>query len=359
MLIEQAEARGEAPEDPLLLFQVLYAVFAVNQIANTGDVIRKIAVQFLALAEKQSTTAPLMVGHRILGLSLLQTGHIAESRGHLDQSIALYEPAEHRPLASRFAMDSRAANLFHRSYCLWVLGYPDAAFRDADDAIAYARELGHAGSLMGAIKHSAATYILSGNYPRAAANAQELVGLAEEKGALFWKAKGRGNQGVLLALSGRASEAIDILISAITASRSTGATFWTPFRLPYLARAHAELGQFDEAWRRISEAITVMETSNERWNEADIHRIAGDIALLGPGQDAARAEAYFECAIAIEQQAKSWELRATTRLARLWQGQGRRREAHHRLEPIYGWFTEGFDMLDLKEAEALLDELHA
>ena len=360
LLFEQAEALGEPPEDPLLLFQVLFGFFAVNQVASTGDDMCDLAMQFLALAEKQSASGPLMVGHRIVGNALLQTGHIAEGRGHLDQAIALYEPAEHRHLATRFGIDQRVSALFHRSYCLWVLGYPEAALRDAHDSIGFARELGHAGALMGALKHAIA-YTLTGDYPVAAARAQELVSLAEEKGAVFWKAEGMGNQGILLALAGRASEAIDTLSTAITASRSTGARFWTPFRLPYLARAHAELGQFGEAWRRIGEAMAVLEATKESWNEADIHRTAGEIALMGPRADAAKAEDYFERAIAVAraQQAKSWELRATTSLARLWKGLGRHREAHDRLAPIYGWFTEGFDTLDLKEAKALLDEMHA
>jgi len=107
--------------------------------------------------------------------------------------------------------------------------------------------------------------------------------------------------------------------------------------------------------------MTAVETTKEKWCEADIHRTAGEIALMLPEPDAAKAEAHFERAIAIarEQQAKSWELRAATSLARLWQSQGRRSEAHDRLAPIYGWFTEGFDTLDLKEAKALLDEIQA
>ena len=169
------------------------------------------------------------------------------------------------------------------------------------------------------------------------------------------------NQGSVLALTGRASDAIEMLISGIAALRTTGATIWMPFHLPHLARAHAELGQFEEAWRCIGEAMTAVETTKEKWCEADIHRTAGEIALMSPEPDAAKAEAHFERAIAIarEQQAKSWELRAATSLARLWRDQGRRSEAHDRLAPIYGWFTEGFDTLDLKEAKALLDELHA
>jgi predicted ATPase len=123
----------------------------------------------------------------------------------------------------------------------------------------------------------------------------------------------------------------------------------------------AALGQFEEAWRCIGEAMTAAETTREKWCEADIHRTAGEIALMSPEPDAAKAEAHFERAIAIarKQKAKSWELRAATSLARLWQGQGRLSEAHDRLAPIYGWFTQGFDTRDLKDAKTLVDDLCA
>jgi predicted ATPase len=134
-----------------------------------------------------------------------------------------------------------------------------------------------------------------------------------------------------------------------------------PLYLPHLARVHAELGQFEEAWRCVGEAMTAVETTKEKWREAEIHRTAGELTLMSPEPDAAKAEAHFERAIAIarEQKAKSWELRAATSMARLWRDQGKRQQARELLAPIYGWFSEGFDTLDLKQAKALLDELHA
>ena len=162
-------------------------------------------------------------------------------------------------------------------------------------------------------------------------------------------------------LAGSASDAIEMLISAITAYRTIGQTILMPFHLPHLARAHAGLGQFEEAWRCLGEAMTAVETTKERWCEADIHRVAGEIALLSPGPDAAKAEGYFECALAVAraQQAKSWELRAAMSMARLWRDQGKVHQARELLAPVYGWFTEGFDTRDLKEAKVLLDELAA
>jgi len=136
---------------------------------------------------------------------------------------------------------------------------------------------------------------------------------------------------------------------------------WIPFYLSLVSEAYAAIGQFDDAWRCIGEATTAIQTTKENWCEAEVHRVAGEIALMSPDLDAAKAEAHFEHALAIarEQQAKSWELRAAMSMARLWRDQGKRQQAHDLLAPVYGWFTEGFDTLDLKEAEALLEQLTA
>jgi predicted ATPase len=358
LLIEQAEGLGEPPEDPLRLFSLLYAFWVASFVAFNGDVC-DLAAQFLALAAKQRATVPLMVGHLLIGTSLLFTGDITEGRSHLDQAIALYDPAEHRPLAPRFGQDVGVASLSNRAIGLWSLGYPEAALRDADDALKNAREMGEAPTLMLALAAAGVPYSLCGKRAAAAAHAQELIALIEEKGSLMWKAHGMMNQGCVLALAGRASETTEMLISGITAYRTTGAKVLLPFYLPHLAPAHAALGQFEEAWRRIGEAMTAAETTKETWCEADIHRRAGELTLMSPEPDAAKAQAHFERAIAVarEQKAKSWELRAAMSMARLWRERGKRQQARDLLAPVYGWFTEGFDTLDLKQAKALLDEL--
>ena len=141
--------------------------------------------------------------------------------------------------------------------------------------------------------------------------------------------------------------------------RATGTTINSPRAETHLACAHAQLGQFEEAWHCISEAMTIVETTNEKWCEAEVHRTAGEITLLSPEPDSAKAEAHFERALSIarEQKAKSWELRAAMSMARLWRDQGKRRQAHDLLAAVYGWFTEGFDTLDLKQARTLLEDL--
>jgi predicted ATPase len=246
-----------------------------------------------------------------------------------------------------------------RELALWVLGYPEKAGADTDQALNDAREVGQAGTLMFALDHASLTHILCGNYATANALLDELLDLADEKGAFYWKAVGLIDQGCVLALTGKAADAVQMLTSGITAFRSTGATVWLPLYLSCLARSYAELGQFDDACRCVGEAITAVETTKESWYEAEVNRVAGEIALKSPEPDAAKAEAYFERALAVarQQQGKSWQLRAALSMARLWRDQGKRSEARDLLAPIYDWFTEGFDTLDLKQAKNLLDEL--
>ena len=359
LLIENAEALGEPPEDPLLLFSVLWGFWVANLVAFNGDVMRELASELLTLAEKQGASVPLMIAHRSTGLSLLHTGDIAQCRPHFDRAIALYDPVEHRPLAPRFGGDIGATSLSWRSVALWILGYPVSAQADAEDALSNARETGHAVTLMYALTHVSMTHFCCGNYTRASAEADELVTLAGEKGSTMWKAYGASRQGFLAAMTDKAADAVQIITSAIDTARSVGSTLWTPLNLSHLARAHAALGKFDDAWRCIGEAMTTMATTKETWWEAEVDRVAGEMSLMSPKPDAAKAEAYFERALAVarQQQAKSWELRAAMSLARLWRSQGKVQQARELLAPVYGWFTEGVDTRDLKEAKALLNEL--
>ena len=359
LLIEQAEALGEAPQDPLLLFSALYGLWVARLVAFEGHAVRDLAAQFLALAEKQEAIGPLMIGHRIMGGALLHTGDIAQSRAHYDQALALYDPAEHRPLATRFGQDGRVAILSIRSMALWYLGYPDAALADADHALKDARR----DRPSRYVDARAAQHIVYSSPLRklrdSSAQTGEVIALADEKGALYWKTLGMLNQACVLALTGKASNAVYTLTSELAAYRSTGGKEFEPFWLLYLTRAYAELRQFDDAGRCIGEAIMAVEATNERLWEAEVNRVAGEIAIKSPQHDAAKAKGYFERALTVarQQQAKSWELRAAMSMARLWRDQGKREEARDLLAPVYGWFTEGFDTLDLKEAKVLLDEL--
>jgi predicted ATPase len=240
-----------------------------------------------------------------------------------------------------------------------VLGFRHAALADTERALKEAREIGQAATLMYALLAASMTYVVCGNYGEANAITDELIALTDQIGSLFWGSWAMMQRGCLLALTDKASDAVQTIRSGITAFRSTGSTTDLSVYLSYLAEAHADLRQFDNATRCIGEAMNVVETTKERWYEAEVNRIAGEIALLSLEPDVGKAEMYFERALAIarEQQAKSWELRAATSMARLWLDQGKGPQARGLLASVYGWFTEGFDTLDLKEAKALLDEL--
>ena len=244
---------------------------------------------------------------------------------------------------------------------MWQLGYPAASRNDAERAVKNAREIGQATTLMYALFHAVVDHVRSGNYVAAYTQVDELIALADERGALFWKAFGTAVRGWIFTETGKASDAVRAITSGITSLRSTGAILYEPWHLLYLAMAYAELGQPDDARRCIDDAIDRVERSNEKWCEAEVHRIAGEIALKSPAPDTEKAQKYFERALTVarQQQAKSWELRAATSMARLWRDQGKRDQALDLLAPVYGWFTEGFDTLDLKEAKTLLEELHA
>jgi class 3 adenylate cyclase/predicted ATPase len=359
-LIEQAERLGEPPDDSSLLLSALFGQWIVNFISFNGDVARELAARFLALGEKEGTAVPLMIGHRTMGSTLAFMGDLVEARAHYNEALALYRAAEHRRLMTRFGQDLRVTCLAFRSMLSWLLGYPEAALKDADCALIEARQIEHAATLMFTLNFPILINTYCGNYDAANERLKELVILAEEKGAPFRKAEGVLRRGYVLTLTGKATKAVEMITSGIDLWRSAGSTIFTPEHEFMLAIAHADSGQFDNAWRCIDKAMAAMHATKERWCEAEAHRVAGEIALKSPRRDVAKAQAYFEHSLTVAraQQAKSWELRAAMSLARLLSDQGKRQMARDLLAPIYDWFTEGFDTSDLRKAKALLGELH-
>ena len=359
LLIEQAEALGEPPEDPLLVFSVLFGVFVSSVGAFDGDVLRDVTAHILELAERQTASFPRLIGHNFVAYSSMLSGELADGRAHYDQAIALYDPASHRQLATRFGEDQNVPSFAHRAWAAWLLGYPEAALCDADEALKSARATGQAATLMWALHFTAHPLILCGHYSRASAHLQELGALAEKKAAPFWTINRTLSQGFLFAVTGEPSNAVEMITSGIAARRAMNYTHSLPWWLSQLAVAHVDLDQLDDAQRCIGEALDAIEKTKERWCEAEAYRLAGGIALKAAQPDVGKAQDYFERALSVarQQQAKSWELRAAMSLARLWRDQGKVQQARELLVPVYGWFAEGFDTRDLKEAKALLDEL--
>jgi predicted ATPase len=344
----------------LQYFSALFGIWTGYVTAfDDGDVVRQLADEFLGLAEKHAGNVPRVIGHRMVAFTSLVLGEFPDALPHYDQALALYDPAEHRAVATQFSLDARVATLVFRALVRWILGYPDAAIADAGRAPNDAREIGLAGNLMYGLTAASLTYTFCGEFAVADALLDEQLALAIEKGGQSWRAFGTMHRGVLLSANGNFPEAVNMLTSGIAAFRATGARLYLPFYISHLARAYSEVSNWNEAWSCIEEAIEAANVTKERWCETEINRIAGEIALRSPERDEAKAEDFFERALTVarHQQARSWELRAAMSLARLRRDQGRPGEAYELLAPVYKWFTEGFDTRDLKEAKALHDKL--
>ncbi|WP_456837379.1 tetratricopeptide repeat protein [Bradyrhizobium sp. USDA 4486] len=357
-LIDEAERLGERLEDDSLLLSALFGQWIVNFIRFDGDAAKEIAARFLAHVSK-AESLPLVVGHRTMGSTLALIGDLIQARWHYDQALALYRPTEHRRFMTRFGQDLRVPCLGFRSMALWLLGYPDAALNDADCALTEARQIGHGATLMFTLNFPIIVNTYCGNYARANGLVDELVELADQKGAAFRQAEGVLRRGYIATLAGSSNEAVRMVSSGISLWRSAGSTIFAPEQETMLAFAYARSGQFDAAWRCVRDAIAVMERTNERWCEAEVYRVAGEITLLSPEQDVSKAEAYMKRALEISrsQQARSWQLRAATSMARLLCRQHEPKAAYEVLAPAYDWFKEGFGTRDLQDAKSLLSNL--
>jgi predicted ATPase len=231
-------------------------------------------------------------------------------------------------------------------------------------ALNLAQEVTHLFSLAHALSFTAAVHLLRGERQALQERAEEVTALSTEQEFAFFLAFGTILQGWVLAEQGQREEGVALMRQGLDAWSATGAEILRSHFLVLLAEAYGKAGQADEGLAVLTEALTVVDKTGERYYEAELYRLKGELTLKAEGhrpesEVTKEAEACFLKAtdIARKQQAKSWELRATTSLARLWQQQGKQKEAHGLLSKVYGWFTEGFDTKDLQEAKASLDEL--
>ncbi len=360
-MFEQGEALGERleGEDALLRFSVLYGQWTGNFSGGNLPKATEIAKRFLALAEQQTRSAPLLVAHRIVGGTLSISGELQAARSHLDQAVALYAPAEHRSLATRFGQDIGVAALAYRAMVLCRLGYPEGAVRDCDEALRSARDLGQAGTLAYALGIGALTEILCSRFLVCESRVEELFALSEKYRLPLWKGLSGFLRGCIFAATDRADQATQLIRSSLSELAANQMRLFAPGGYAWLARAYATCGGVAEARKALSDAIDAVSKTNERCDEAEIYRFAGELAVSLPHADPELAESHFQRSLEIarRQHAKLFELRAATSLARLWRDQGRMDDAIILLAPILGWFTEGFDMPDLLEAKALLEDL--
>jgi TOMM system kinase/cyclase fusion protein len=350
---ELCHQMGETPQ----LFPVLMGLCMFHRQRGAFQTACQVGKQCLALAQHVDEPA-LLEAHCALGVPLFYLGELALSRFHLEQGSALYDLQQCRSHAFRYGLDP-GVNCLLVAWPLWLLGYPDQALARSREALTLAQELSHPYSLAYALQSAMRLHRFRREVQAAREQAEALVTLSNQQGFAQWLAGGAMMCGWALTVQGQEGEGMAQMHHGLTAWRAMGIEAGLPYWLAMLAEAYGSIGQVEAGRRVLAEALALIDTTEERWWEAELHRLKGELLLALPMDNAAEAEAWLQHAldVARRQEAKSLELRAAMSLARLWQQQGKQAEAHALLAPIYGWFTEGFDTADLQEAKALLETL--
>jgi class 3 adenylate cyclase/predicted ATPase len=314
--------------------------------------------QLMDLARCAPSSALLVEGHRALGTTSLFLGELTAARRDLEHGIALYDPQQHRALALRYGADSGIVCQLYAGWVLWLLGYPEQARRTIADALTQARALGHVFTLAFALNHTALVCMFRREAQQAQERAEASIAFATEQRIAQWLAQGTVLRGWALSAQGQTVEGRQQICQGMAAWRATGAELTRPWYLAQLAEAYGQAGQGQAGLAVLHEALPLVHTTEERWWEAELHRLQGELLLACSAEPAAEAAACYQHALAIarRQQARSLELRAAMSLSRLWQRQGQRAAAYQVLADVYQWFTEGFETADLKAARALLKE---
>jgi predicted ATPase len=311
----------------------------------------------LRLSYLRSDSSGLVLGHVSSGRTLMFAGRFAPSRSHLEEVFTLYDPISHRSLVHKCGIHPHINSQAMLGSVLFCLGYPDQALAQSNAAIADARRLAHLPSLTTSLTNGTRLLSLVGEHAVLRERVEQLVAVATEQGLPDWRAQGTIFRGWFKVKNGDVAEGISLLQSGSAAYRATGAEMFMPHYNALRARACEIAGQGEEALALLDDALHNVERTGERWFEAELNRHKGQL-LLRQGYTEAAEELYRKAlSIAMEQDAKLWELRAAVSLARLRRDQGRRGEGRDLLAPVYNWFTEGFGTPDLKDARALLDEL--
>jgi predicted ATPase len=349
----------ELLDNPHQLLPVLRGLWSYYLVRAELRTAHELGKQLLSLAQQVREPSMLCAAHRALGATLFFLGTGASACTHLAQGIALYDPQQHRASTFLYGEDAGVVCRSHAALALWCLGYPDQGLARNDEAVTLAQQCAHPYSLGYALSIAASFHPLRREVRATQEHANAAITLATKQEFPYWLALGSIQRGWALAHQGQTREGIEQLTQGLRAFRTMGVELARPQYLALLAEAHEIQGEPEEGLTVLTEALALTDTTGERWYEAECYRLKGELLLQQSSGNQAEAEHCFQQAITVaqNQQAKSLELRAATSLARLWQQQGKREEAHDLLAPVYGWFTEGFDTADLQEAKALLDAL--
>ena len=361
--VEQAYTRarelcrniGEAPQlfSTLLGLAIYFVVRAELQTA------RELGQQLLDMAQRVQDTVLLVEAHYALGVTCFWMGEFDPARKHLEQGIEQYDPQRHHSHIMLFGQDEGVVCLCRAALVLWYLGYPDQAVTRVTEALTLAQQLSHPASLAYVLYWLAFLYHQRRDLQKTQEWTDASIALSTKQGFAYWQPLGMILQGWVLSEDRQVSEGVHRMRHGLAALEATGNRIQRAYSLGLLANAYKQLGQISEGLTVLDDALTAVDKTGGRWAEAELHLIKGEMLMRQAASSSHQAEICFNQALVVAraQSAKSLELRAAVSLSRLWQRQGKRKEARQFLGGIYGWFTEGFDTADLKNAKALLDEL--
>jgi class 3 adenylate cyclase/predicted ATPase len=354
-----ARTLSQEVDDPAEHLRALMGLYAVAFVRANHEAVHALTGEILQLRQTIQDPFALMQTYTQEGQSLLYQGQFARARTHLEHGITLYRPQQYVPSAYFFGHHPFLHTLGSLALVLWVLGYPKRAVQHSTQMLRVAHELSHAFSFAFALSLQALLHHLRRETSLVQEQAATLVTVSTEHGFSFRVAWGNMLLGWAMVERGEGEAGMTRIEEGITAYRATGAKTLSAVWLGLCAEAYGNIGQSEEGLAVMIEALRAVEETGEHFYEAELYRLKGELLRSQSQDNQAEAETCFQHAISIaqSQQAKSWELRASISLARLWQQQGKRAEAHALLAPVYGWFSEGFDTADLTEAKALLDTL--
>ncbi len=349
---------GEAPQ----LFPVRWGLWVFYTARAEHRTAQQLAEQCRDMGHAAEDPDLLMLAHHAAGVTLSALGQHADALRELEKAIAIHNPERHASTAFAYGQDSGVVCRSQAAFSLWFLGYPDQASRLNEEAVALAERLNHPYSLAAALDFSAWVDQLRGDSEAARMHAEKAIAISTKHDFVFWLLTGMILHGWALTNVNEAHEGISQMRQALAGYEQTGAGILRPYYLALLADVFGARGEKAEAFRLLDEAEVAVRASGECWWEAELYRVKGELTLQSPAEGSQFdrekiAETYFDRAfqVASGQAAKSLELRAATSRARLWIKQGRTIEAKRMLGGTYGWFTEGFNRPDLRDARTLLE----
>jgi len=360
---EVAEAYARARElcrqveETPQLFPVLFGLFRFYHVRVELQTAHELGEQLLHLAQQAGDPTSLLQAHIALALTSYSRGELASARAHFEQGIALYDPQQQHAYPALFGHDPAVASHSFLAQVLWSLGYPDQALQESHESLTLAEEIAQPFNLAWAQCFAAMIHQHRREAQAARDRAEAAMALCIEHEFPQWLAMGRMIQGWALAEQGQREAGTLQIRQGLAAWQATGAKLGLPAFLAPLVEQHLRLGQTEEGLSAVAEGLEAVERHGEHWWEPELHRLQGKLLLLQGDEGEAEASFHQAIELARQQQAKSLELRAAMSLSRLWLKQGKREEARQLLAEVYGWFTEGLNTPDLKEARALLEGL--